>query len=227
MPRASTQAGRSFTSNLIIHDGVMLRGEGLNHTMLCPTPGTKGSWLKNTTGQASKITIERIRFYGCGELGITAGIDLGSPPGIEWGDYSDLRDIEVSNLPNAIGIKLQVNVSVMYNVRASRIQQAILALIQPQTKKHECTCIVLTRTRTEQVWTEQTHDGILNEDGGCCLMAFGCGAMAFKGVGIKLQIADYWSGVEIEAPLDGSTPVEIQARSHTCTYIHPRCMCLC
>ena len=42
-------------------------------------------------------------------------------------------------------------------------------------------------------------------------MAFGCGAMAFQGVGIKLQIADYWSGVEIEAPLDGSTPVEIQA----------------
>jgi len=30
-----------------------------------------------------------------------------------------------------------------------------------------------------------------------------------SGVGIKLQIADYWAGVEIEAPLDGSTPVEI------------------
>ena len=74
-------------------------------------------------------------------------------------------------------------------------------------------------------------------------MAFGCGAMAFNGIGIKLQLADYWcdiiisqpltnpsdllpplppscrddtvslpcarSGVEIEAPLDGSTPVEI------------------
>ena len=33
--------------------------------------------------------------------------------------------------------------------------------------------------------------------------------MAFSGVGILLQVADYWSGVEIEAPLDGSTPVEM------------------
>jgi hypothetical protein len=32
---------------------------------------------------------------------------------------------------------------------------------------------------------------------------------ARQGTGIKLQVADYWSGVEIEAPLDGSTPVEI------------------
>eukprot|EP01052_Picozoa_sp_SAG31_P023463 SAG31_NODE_1936_length_6871_cov_3.385854_3_plen_56_part_00 len=46
---------------------------------------------------------------------------------------------------------------------------------------------------------EATQDGILNEDGGCCLMAFGCGVMAFTGTGIRLQIADYWSGVEVEA----------------------------
>jgi hypothetical protein len=112
-------AGRYFVSNLVLHNGVMLRGEGLNHTMLCPTPGTKGSWLKNT-GNAGKITIERIRFYGCSEPGITAGIDLGSKPGQEWGDYSDLRDIEVSNLPNAIGIKLQVNVSVLYHLHSMK-----------------------------------------------------------------------------------------------------------
>lgn len=166
--------GRYFVGNLTLRNGIMLRGEQLNSTMLCPVPGTKGSWLKNT-GNAGKISIERIRFYGNNELGIMCGIELGSPPGQEWGDYSDLRDLEVSNLPNAVGIKLQVNVSVLYNV-----------------------------------WTEQTHDGILNMPGGCCLMAFGCGAMAFRGTGIRLQIADYWSGTEIEAPLDGSIPVEIQ-----------------
>jgi len=138
-------SGRYFVGNLILRNGIMLRGQQLNSTMLCPVPGTKGSWLTNT-GNAGKITIERIRFYGGSEPGITVGLDLGSPPGQEWGDYSDLRDLEISNLPNAIGIKLQVNVSVLYNV-----------------------------------WTEQTHDGIWNEDGGCCLMAFGCGAMAFNG----------------------------------------------
>ena len=73
-----------------------------------------------------------------GEPGITAGIDLGTPPGQEWGTYSYLQNLEISHLPNAIGVKLQVNVSVMINV-----------------------------------WTEQTHDGILNHNGGCNLMAFG------------------------------------------------------
>ena len=68
--------------------------------------------------------------------GITAGIDLGTPPGQEWGTYSYLQNLEISHLPNAIGVKLQVNVSVMINV-----------------------------------WTEQTHDGILNHNGGCNLMA--------------------------------------------------------
>ena len=102
-----------------------------------------------------------LRTSAGGELGITAGIDLGGGDG-GWGDYSDLRDLEVSGLPNAVGIKLQVNVSVLYNC-----------------------------------WTEQTKDGILNANegpGASCLMAFGCGVMAFTGIGIKLQIADYWSG---------------------------------
>ena len=138
--------------------------------MICAVPGTTGSWLQNPRtgppsghGNAGKISIEKIHFYGgkCsgdssqnssdiavpilrtsagGELGITAGIDLGGGDG-GWGDYSDLRDLEVSGLPNAVGIKLQVNVSVLYNC-----------------------------------WTEQTRDGILNANegpGASCLMAFG------------------------------------------------------
>ena len=109
--------------------------------MLCPVPGTKGSWLKNK-GNAGKISISDMRLDGVtptaasGEPGITAGIDLGTPPGQEWGTYSYLQNLEISHLPNAIGVKLQVNVSVMINV-----------------------------------WTEQTHDGILNHNGGCNLMA--------------------------------------------------------
>ena len=155
-----------------MHDALLLKGEYLNSVMLSPVPGTKGSWLKNK-GNAGKISISDMRLDGVtptaasGETGITAGIDLGTPPGQEWGTYSYLQNLEISHLPNAIGVKLQVNVSVMINV-----------------------------------WTEQTHDGILNHNGGCNLMAF-------SGVGILLQVADYWSGVEIEAPLDGSTPVEM------------------
>lgn len=167
--------GRYYVSNLVLHDSMMLKGEHLHSTMLCPMPGTKGSWIKNT-GNAGKISIMDIRFDGNNEPLITAALDLGTTGGgnAEWGTYSYMQNIEVSSFPNAIGIKLAVNVSVLYNC-----------------------------------WTEGTHDGIWNDDGGCCLMAFGCGVMAFPGVGIKLQIADYWSGVEVEAPLDGSTPVEI------------------
>lgn len=176
-------AGRFYVSNLKLAHGITLRGQAIQSTMLCPVPGTTGSWLKNYTtgppsgrGNAGKISIERMRLGGGGEKGITVGIDLEGGDG-GWGDYSDLRDIQLSGLPNATGIRLQTNVSVMYNV-----------------------------------WTEQTHHGILNIDespGSSCLFAFGCGAMAFTGVGITLQNGDYWCGVEIEAPLDGSTPVEI------------------
>ena len=63
-----------------------------------------------------------------------------------------------------------------------------------------------------KVWTEQTHHGILNMDegpGSSDLYAFGCGAMSFTGVGITLQNGDYYAGLEIESPLDGSTPIEI------------------
>ena len=189
-------AGRYYISNILLAHGIVLRGAALQATMLCCMPGTKGSWLKNYTtgppnghGNAGKISIERMRLSSdanpnpdgsVGNPDITAGIDLGGGDG-GWGDYSDLRDIEVSNFPNAIGIKLGVNVSVMYNV-----------------------------------WTENTHDGIINTSGGpggSCLFAFGCGAMAFRGVGIRTSVADYWAGTEIEAPLDGSTPVEMAGSS--------------
>jgi hypothetical protein len=60
------------------------------------------------------------------------------------------------------------------------------------------------------VWSMATHDGILNLDGGVALFAFGCGAMEFAGTGIMLQQSDYWCGVEIEAPAQGSTPVLLQ-----------------
>jgi hypothetical protein len=119
-------AGRFYVSNIKLAHGITLRGQAIQSTMICPVPGTKGSWLKNYTtgppsghGNAGKISIERIRFGGGGEPGITAAIDLEGGDG-GWGDYSDLRDIQLSGFPNAIGIKLQVNVSVMYNVSTAR-----------------------------------------------------------------------------------------------------------
>eukprot|EP01050_Picozoa_sp_SAG11_P008098 SAG11_NODE_697_length_7684_cov_8.250231_4_plen_450_part_00 len=192
-------AGRFYVSNIMLAHGITLRGQAIQSTMFNPVPGTTGSWFMNPRtgppnghGNAGKISIERMRLDGCcpgtnpnpdGSMGlksISAGIDLGGGDG-GWGDYSDLRDIEVSNLPNATAVKLQVNVSVLYNV-----------------------------------WTESTRNGIINADegpGASCLMAFGCGVMAFTGTGIKLQNADCWVGVEIEAPLDGSTPVEMYGSS--------------
>ena len=116
-PVINIPAGCYFVGNLVLRDGIKLRGEHLNNTMLVPVPGTKGSWLKNV-GNAAKITLERIRFYGHNEPGITAGIDFGSLQngGCEWGTYCDMRDLEISHLPNAIGLKLQANVGVLYNV---------------------------------------------------------------------------------------------------------------
>eukprot|EP01051_Picozoa_sp_SAG22_P001377 SAG22_NODE_53_length_24242_cov_158.884231_17_plen_236_part_00 len=154
-------AGRYYVGNLLLHDSLMLKGEHLHATMFCPVKGTKGKWLTNraktptSSGNAGKISITDIRFDGNGCPGITAAIALGTVGGgnAEWGTYSYMQNIEVSNFPNAVGVRLGVNVSVMYNV-----------------------------------WTEGTHDGIWNDDGGCCLMAFGCGVMAFQGVGIKLQV---------------------------------------
>ena len=83
------------------------------------------SALATLPKDSSDIVVLILRTSAGGELGITAGIDLGGGDG-GWGDYSDLRDLEVSGLPNAVGIKLQVNVSVLYNCWTEQTKDGIL-----------------------------------------------------------------------------------------------------
>ena len=79
------------------------------------------------------------------------------------------------------------------------------------------------------VWTAGTADGILNLDGGVALFAYGCGAAGFTGTGILLQQSDYWSGVEIEAPAQGATPVLcLPVSLSLCLFISlTACACRC
>jgi hypothetical protein len=152
-----------------------LCGEYLCNTTLFARPGTTGPMLQDK-GDAAKITVQDMEIDGGGEVGVTAGIQLGlftgQPGGSPWGTYAYLTNVKSRNIPTGCGIRLKVNVCTMYNV-----------------------------------WTMSTHDGILNLDGGIALFAFGCGAMEFTGTGIMLQQSDYWCGVEIEAPAQGSQPV--------------------
>eukprot|EP01052_Picozoa_sp_SAG31_P023462 SAG31_NODE_1936_length_6871_cov_3.385854_2_plen_139_part_00 len=124
--------GRYYVGNLVLHDSLFLKGEHVNSTMLCPMPGTKGSWLKNA-GNAGKISIMDIRFDGGqhspASAGITAAIDLGTTGGgnAEWGTYSYMTNVYVSNFVNGVGIKLAVNVSVLFNVWTVKIMAAFIS----------------------------------------------------------------------------------------------------
>ena len=55
-------AGRFYVSNILLAHGITLRGQAIQSTMLCPVPGTKGSWLKNYTSGPPSGTLSTVAF---------------------------------------------------------------------------------------------------------------------------------------------------------------------
>ena len=108
------QSGTYVVGNVVLPAASQLYGAGKWITALKCKASTAGYWITDN-GNANKIILDGIGFYGNSETGVTVGIRLGrgaNPHGTEGA----IRNVHVRDLPNATGIDVLSNVSVYDNI---------------------------------------------------------------------------------------------------------------
>ena len=117
------QSGTYVVGNVVLPAASQVYGAGKWITALKCKASTAGYWITDN-GNANKIILDGIGFYGNSEAGVTVGIRLGrgaNPHGTEGA----IRNVHVRDLPNATGFDVLSNVSVYENINVWSCQNGV------------------------------------------------------------------------------------------------------